>query len=179
MQDRAGAVWLVADFFTHCHRISGRVNVRNKKLADQLNDSNTDYLDIEDAYISNTERPADITASHLTSVLRKSNVTAAVVARTEDGMPRDHMYGSYFGTVLRKVFIAVPSFEIEGNLRLSGSLDMRALLTTGTEDFISILDGHMRNASKPDIAFSGGAILVNKNQIEAFFVTEVEEDIEE
>ena len=176
MQDRTSAVWLVADFFTHCHRISGRVNIRNKKLADQLNDSNTDFLSIEDAYISNTERPADITASHMTSVLRKGNVTAAVTARAEDGMPREHMYGSYFGTVLRRVFIAVPSFEIEGNLRLSGSLDMSALLTTGTDDFIPILDGQMKNASNPLISFGGGAILVNKSQIEAFFVTDVEEE---
>jgi hypothetical protein len=179
MQDRSSAVWLVADFFTHCHRISGRVNVRNKKLADQLNDSTSDFLNIEDAYISNTQHPADITASHMSSVLCKSNVTAAIVARAEDGMPRDHMYGSYFGTVLRRVFIAVPSFEIEGNLRLSGTIDLRALLTTGTDDFISVLDGQMKNASKPEITFSGGAILVNKSLIEAFFVTEVEEDTEE
>ena len=115
----------------------------------------------------------------MTSILRKGNVSAAIVARAEDGMPREHMYGSYFGTTLRRVFIAVPSFEIEGNLRLSGQLDLRALLSTGTDDFISVLDAQMRNATSPDVAFSGGAILVNKSQIEAFFVTDVEEDTKE
>ena len=114
MSEHTRTSWLVADFFTHSYRISGRVDVRRRRLADQLNDHTTAFLQLEDTYVSNIERPADITASHASSILRKNNITAVVVARQEDGVPREHAYGSYFGAYLRKVFVTIPSFEIEG-----------------------------------------------------------------
>lgn len=166
--------WLVADFFTHRYRISGRMNVHYRKLADQLNDHTTIFLQLEDAYISNIEHPADIVASHASSILRKPNIAAVVVARQEDGLLKEHTYGSYFGTYLRKVFLTVPDFDIEGYLRLSGKLDLRTVLTSGTDKFIAILDGHMRCSVRPDITFTGGAILVNKDQIGAFWIEEEE-----
>jgi hypothetical protein len=168
------SAWLVADFFTYHYRISGRVDVYHRNLADQLNDHTTVFLQIEDVYVSNIEHPADIVANHTKSVLRKNNIIAVVVARQKDGLPREHTYGSYFGSYLRKVFLTIPAFDIEGQLRLSGKLDLRTVLTTGTDKFISILDGHMRSSVRPDITFTGGAILVNKDQIGAFSVEEEE-----
>ncbi len=172
MQEQLNTTWLVADFFAHSYRISGRVDVRHKKLADQLNDHTTAYLQLEEVYVSNIEHPADITAGHSTSILRKQNITAVVVAQQEDGLPREHSYGSYFSTYLRKVFATVPFFEIEGYLRLSGRLDLRTVLTTGTDNFVSILDGRMRSSVRLDVVFTGGAILVNKNHIGGFWVEE-------
>ena len=174
MQQRLGDAWLVADFFSHAYRISGRVNVRQSKLADQLNDQTTAFLQLQDVYVSSIDHPADITASHPTSILHKRNVTAVIVAHQEDGLPKEHSYGSYFGTYLREVFITFPSFEVEGNLRLSGRLDLRTVLTSGTDDFISILDGQMKSSVRPDITFSGGAILINKTHVGAFWVKEEE-----
>jgi hypothetical protein len=175
MSEQTYSNWLVTDFFTHSYRISGRVNVRNQKLADQLNDHNTSFLLIDDAYVSNSQHPADIAASHASAILHKHNVIAAVVPRQEDGLPREHTYGSYFSVYLRKVFLTVPFFEIEGHLRLSGKLDLRTVLTTGTDDFIVILDGQMRSSVRPDVTFTGGAVLVKKEHIGAFWVQEKEE----
>ena len=172
MEEQLRTTWLVADFFTHSYRISGRVDVRHQKLADQLNNHTTAFLQLEDAYVSNIEHPADITASHASSVLCKNNVTAVVVALQEDGLPREYTYGSYLGTYLRKIFFTVPSFEIEGYLRLSGRLDLRTVLTSGTDDFTPILDGQMRFSLHPDVAFTGGTILVNKDHIGTFRVEE-------
>ncbi len=166
--------WLTADFFAHSYRISGRVSVRTQKLADQLNDHTTAFLVIEDAYVSNSEHPADIVASHASAILYKRNIIAVVVPRQEDGLPREHTYGSYFGVYLSKVFLTVPSFEIEGYLRLSGKLDLRTVLTSGTDDFIIILDGRMKSSVRPDITFTGGAVLVRKEQIGAFWVQKEE-----
>lgn len=170
MQAQSSSAWLTVDFFTYSYRISGRVNVRQQRLAEQLNDHGSAFLQLEDAYISNVEHPAEISASHVTSVLRKQNITAAVVANVDDGLPREHTYGSYFGTYLRRVFLTVPSFEIEGDLRLSGKLDLRTVLTSGTDDFICVLDGQMKSSSRPDVTFSGGAILVNKDHIVSFYI---------
>jgi len=174
MEEQLRTSWLVADFFVHSYRISGRVGVRHRKVADQLNDHTTAFLQLEDAYISNIEHPADITASHAKSVLCKQHITAVIVPRQEDGLPREHTYGSYFGTHLRRVFITVPAFELEGYLRLSGKLDLRTVLTSGTDEFVTILDGQMRASLRPDVTFTGGAILVNKAYIGAFWVEEEE-----
>ncbi|MBE9508123.1 MAG: hypothetical protein IMY86_08740 [Chloroflexi bacterium] len=172
MQEQPSSAWLVADFFTHSYRISGRVNVRHQKLGAQLNDQTTAFIPIEDAYVSNIEHPADIATSHASAVICKSNISAVIVARQEDGLLKEHTYGSYFGTYVRKVFLTVPAFEIEGSLRLSGKLDLRTVLTTGTDDFVIILDGQMKSSVRTDVTFTGGAILVNKDHIGAFCVAE-------
>ncbi len=167
-----GGTWLVADFFVHSYRMSGHLNVRQKKLADQLNDRTSDFLSLENVYISSIERPADIVVSYPSSILRKSNIIAVVVARQEDGLSREQAYGSYLGVYLHDVFITVPFFEIQGGLRLSGRADLRTVLTTGASEFISILDGQMRSSVHPDIVFDGGIILVNRERIGAFWIEE-------
>ncbi|HDQ72225.1 MAG TPA: hypothetical protein ENN19_09025 [Chloroflexi bacterium] len=175
MQEKLRTAWLVVDFFTHRHRLSGRLNVRHKKLADQLNDTTSSFIELEDAYISNISQSADIIASYSSVILRKAKLTAVIVAQQEDGLRRDQSYGSYFGAYLRQVFITTSSLEITGHLRLSGKMDMRTVLTTGTDAFIPILDGEMRIALLRDAIFTGGMILVNKNQIGAFCIVEEKE----
>ena len=172
MQEHLRTTWLAADFFIHHYRISGRVNVRSRKLADQLNDQTTSFLRLRDAYVSNIQRPADIITNHPAAILCKDNIVVVAVLHREDGMPREHAYGSYFDTYLRKVFIIIPSFEIEGYLRLAGKQDPRAVLTSGTDRFIPIFDARMRSSLRPDVTFTGGAILVNKNYIGAFCMLE-------
>ncbi len=172
MGERLSGAWLVAEFFVHSYRMSGRLDVRHKKLADQLNDHTTDFLSLEDVYVSNIERPADIAVSYPSSILRKQNITAVVVARQEDGLSREHSYGSYFGAYLRPIFITIPFFEIKGHLRLSGRVDLRTVLTTGTSGFLPILDGQMASSVRMDLEFAGAIILVNKDHIGAFWVEE-------
>ncbi len=174
MRDKLRTSWLTADFFTHRHRLSGRLDVRHKKLADQLNDMTTSFIELEEAYISNINHPADIIANYTSVILRKPNLTAVLVAQQEDGLRRDQSYGSYLGTYLRPVFLTTTSLEITGQLRLSGKLDLRTVLTTGTDAFISILDGEMRVALLSDVIFTGGIILVNKDQVGIFCIAEEE-----
>ncbi len=165
MREQLGTSWLVADYFTYRHRVSGRLDVRSKKLATQLNDTASSFIELEDAYISNVERPAEIIASYATSIIRKRNITAVAVARQEDGLLREQTYGSYMGAYLPRVFLTIPAFEIEGYLRLSSKLDLRTVLTSGTDFFIPVLDATMRSSIRPDFVFTGGAILVNKEHI--------------
>ena len=174
MPENLSTGWLIADFFVHSYRISGRVDVRQNRVADQLNDHRTSFMQIEDVYISNIERPARISASHSISILRKQSISAVVVAGQEDGLPRERTYGSYGGTYLRHVFVTIPSFEIKGELHIAGRTDLRTVLTTGTADFVPILNGRMRSALDPDTVFTGGAILVNKTHIGSFSVEEEE-----
>jgi hypothetical protein len=163
---------VVADFLTQSYRISGSVDVSSRKLADRLEDRTSSFLQLENAYISNIEHPADIVASHTIAILRKEKIIAAVVSREEDGLSRKYTYGSYLGTRVQRAFLIVPAFEIQGYLRFSGTSDLRATLTSG-DRFLPVLDAEMKFSVRPDITFAGGVILVNRGHIEALW--EVEE----
>ncbi len=157
--------WVAADFFMHSYRISGSVDVRRLPLADQLNDRTTSYLMLEDAYVSPIDRPGDITASYSMAALRKENITMAVLVSRDDGLSKKHSYGSYFGMSLKNVFLTVPQFEVRGFLQIVGKFDLHALLATGTDRFMPLVDGTTFASLKPDIQFNGGMILVNKDAV--------------
>jgi hypothetical protein len=167
--------WVTADFFTHSYRISGSVDVRRLPLADQLNDLTTSYLMLEDVYVSPIDRPGDITASYTIAALRKENITMAVLVHKDDGLSKKHSYGSYFGTSLRNIFVTVPQFEVRGFLQVVGKFDLHALLATGTDPFMPVLDGTTFASLKPEIQFDGGIILVNKDAVGVMCVKEEED----
>ena len=159
---------LMVDFFTRYHRISGGVDVHSRKLADQLEDRTTDFLELEGAYISRVEHPGDIIASHTVSVLRKENILVAVVVREEDGLTSGESYGSYLGPHLQRAFLIVSDFEVQGHLRLWGKRHLRSVLTSG-KMFVTVLDGQMRYSARPDVEFTGAVILVNRTRVEAIW----------
>ena len=170
MREPLRTTWLAAEFFTHHHRITGRVDVRQQKLADQLNNRTTSFLRLEDAYVSNIERPTEIIASYEDAYIRKDRLIAVLVAQQEDALPREGSYGAYLGTSLLKAFMTVPTFEVRGYVRLSTKMDLRVVLTTGTDDFIAVLDGELHSATQQGLGFKSDAILVNKQHIEIFWV---------
>lgn len=161
---------IVVDFFTHSYRISGQVDVRKQTLAEMLNDRTTDFLVVDDAYVSPIDRPGEIVASYPYATLAKANLTLALVANQEDALPRKQAYGSYYGAYLYKIFLTVPTFEVSGYLRLSARVDLRRILAVAEEDFLVIVDGRARGSVRPDIVFNAGGILVNKRHIGAFCI---------
>jgi hypothetical protein len=170
MEEVKDAHWLTADFFTQSYRISGHLDVRRKALYDLLNDQTTSFIELEDAYFSPIDRPGDIVATHPASFLSKSNLTLIVVPHRDDAISRKHTYGSYFGTFLARVFFVVPGFQVEGYLRLSTKMDLRRVLSTGTDDFIPVLDGRVRASIRSDVTFTGGGVLVNKRLIGGYSI---------
>ena len=97
-----------------------------------------------------------------------------ILVEKEDGMSKKESYGSYFGTSLRSVFITVPQFEMRGFLRVVGKFDLHALLATGTDRFMPLLEGTTFASFNTDFQFNGGMILVNKDAVGTMCVEEVE-----
>ncbi len=161
---------LTAEFVTHHHRISARVDVHQFKLADQLNSRVTDFIHLEDVYVSNIEQPAAISACYQDAFVRKTSILAVIVPREEDALPRDHAYGTYMTPVPFRVYMTVPTFEIRGTMLLPSRMDLRVVLTTGTVDFVPILNAEMLSAVRQDMSYSSVAILVSKQHIEVFWV---------
>ena len=167
--------FVLADFLAHNYRISGEVNVRSRPLADTLNDVTTDYIEIENIYVSPIQDPADLKAHYQIGSLRKDNISKVILTRLEHGMSKTTTYGSYIGYTLRPVFLTVPGFEVRGLLEVAPKINIRAFMATYAERFIPITEATATVTLNPNVRFQGGIILVNKQQVGVFCLSEEEE----
>ena len=144
-----------------------------RPLADTLNDPSTDFIQVDNIYVSPIQSPADIKANYDVGAIRKENISIVVVVREEDGRPTSAAYGSYMGRILRPVFLTVPGFEIRGFVEMQPQADIRTYMVNA-ERFIPISDGKAAVSLNPDLTFQGGIILVHKENIGIFCMLEEE-----
>lgn len=156
---------VVADFFSHGHRVSGAYDARQNSLGDALYDSTSAYLVIENAYVSSIRRAGEITANHPIAVVVKDNLSFALTMDVNDALRRDQKYGSYSGLQLMPISITLPFFDLAGFLRIPGRLDPRVLLASTTERFLTLVDVTVQVTFTPELSFQGAAALVNKAHI--------------
>lgn len=158
---------LSADIFTRSHRFSAQINIGNRRLADVLNDRMTDFLPVQNVYVSRINVPGEIVGRYDKAALEKHHITFVVLPTESDGLSKEHNYNA-FSKSTQNIFIALPSFEITGQLNIIGKFDLKAILAIGTTRFMPIFQGNAENAFFPDVEFSGPVILVNKEAV-AFF----------
>jgi hypothetical protein len=164
--------FVTADFLAHNYRISCEINVGTHPLADLLNDPRTDFVAVENLYVSSIHRPADIIAGHRYGAIYKNSIAMAIVTRERDGRPTGDAYGSYHGRSQYKAFITVPGFEVQGKLEAGPNMNARVYLANVAPPFIPILRGMASVSLNPDIRFESGVILVNKALVGAICLTE-------
>ncbi len=175
MVRRSVAGLTVVDFFTQGYRISGYLDVRSQNLGDLLNDRLRTYLELVNVYIARINNPGEIVATSPRAELSKDRLLFAI-APTEEGFVQAGRTTSYFGKQSRHAWLALPSFEIEGEFRFAGrTLDMESYLTREPGTHIPILNATARATAWPDFGFSGEVLLVNKQSIELFCLGEDQE----
>ncbi len=162
---------LAADFFTTAYRMSGHVDTGKRRLADILSDRLSDFLLLKDVYVSRIYKPGEIVAYYQVGSLIKERITFVVLPTEADGLSKDHTYPA-LTRQMRRVFITVPSFELQGSLKVVGKLDLQALLATGTDRFMPLLKATASSSLLPQVQFSGPVILVNKSSVELFCVAD-------
>ena len=160
---------LQVDFFTHAHRLSTQMNVYGRPLADQLNDPRVSWIELEMAYISRIERPAEIIADYAISTLRKDHIMFAMISGSTDGaIKKIAMSSSFYARLLYRVWVATRSFEVTGAIEWTGKLDLHTLLVTNADRFMCIFNATATSTVFPAIRFSADLMLVNKEAIEMF-----------
>ncbi|GAB4547899.1 MAG: hypothetical protein Kow0063_42700 [Anaerolineae bacterium] len=162
---------LAADFFTTAYRMSAHVDTGKRRLADILSDRLSDFLLLQDIYVSRIYKPGEIVAHYKTGSLLKDRITFVVLPTEADGLSKDHVYPA-LTRQMREVFVTVPSFEIQGALRVVGKLDLQALLSIGTDRFMPLLHATASSSLLPQVQFSGPVILVNRSSLELFCVAD-------
>ncbi|MCD4738538.1 MAG: hypothetical protein K8R89_04690 [Anaerolineae bacterium] len=154
-----------AEFFSQSYRLSCTFDARHHSLGDLLYATTSDYLMLDNAYISPIDHPSHISADYPRVVIIKGSLTFALTTYKDDALRHDQKYGGYLGTQLTTVFITLPHFEITGELRIPGRFDPRILLSSQTGMFITLLNVTARLTSNQEITYHGEAAIINKNQI--------------
>lgn len=157
-----------ADFLTPSYRVSGEVSLRGDTLLDQLNDHMALFLQLERMFVSPLREPAILVGNFRMGQLRKGSVALVVLKDTDDGMP--FRRGQYSGRdhVSRPMVVVTGGFEVRGALRLHSSVNYVDFLRTTPEQFVPFFDASASVVTQREIVFQGGAILVNRTQIEVF-----------
>lgn len=160
---------MTADIFTSSHRFSAQISLGHRRLADVLNDRMTDFLTVENVYVSRINEPGNIIGTLNNASLLKSQITFIVVPTEEDGLSKEHKYNAFSKSV-ENVFVTLPSFEITGKLEIIGKFDLKAILAIGTTKFMPIFNGNAKNTFYPDVQFTAPVIIVNKTSVALFSV---------
>ncbi|MEA2008856.1 MAG: hypothetical protein U9O54_07025 [Chloroflexota bacterium] len=154
-----------ADFFSQNYRLSSTIDARRRSLGDLLYDQTTSYLTVDGAYISPIDFPSRISGNFPSAVIIKESLTFALTSNQNTVFRRDQKYGQYYAPRLYKIFVALPYFEITGDLLLPGRSTPQILLTSKTEGFLTLLDVTAKVVSKPEITYHGEACIVSKNKV--------------
>lgn len=158
---------IIADFFAQGYRVSGTYVVSKRPLADEIYDPTTNYLQLEEAYLSPIMDPAKISAYYALTLFDKSNLDFVLTLDKKDGLRRDQTYG--MGNFQLSVCLTVPFFELTGHIYLlNRNFNPRIYLSTDAGAFITVLDVTAHSTFNPDISYQGGAALINRAHISFF-----------
>ena len=159
---------LAVDFFTRGYRVSGHISTRVKTVGDILDDRLLSYVELDNVYISRIINPGEIVAAYPLAQLHKSSLLFAITS-SEQRLSKVARSISYFGRQSVPVWLALPTFEIEGKLQTAGlSFDLSMYLAKAPEDFMIVAEGVARVAARPEVTFGGEAFLVNKTRVDLF-----------
>ncbi len=160
--------YVAGEFLTRSYRISGEVVLHGEPLLDQLNNQNTLFLTLERAFVSPLLDPATLAGNYNTAEIRKDRIGIAVLTLLKDGLP--YREGRYIGRdhIDRQVLVVAAGFEIRGAIRLHPSVNVANFIRTTPEDFIPLFNATATMTAQRQIVFQGGAILLNRKQIEVF-----------
>ncbi len=163
-----------ADFLTESYRISGEVALKNQPLVDMLNDKLTGFIRGENVYVSPVHDPATFTAQGGVGNLRKDRIGLVVLAREEDGQSRHSLYQTQTSQPTTfSLFATMPGFEVRGALRQTSLIDIENMLMQSVDRFITIFRATAKVTSNPELQFTGGAILLNRELATLFFVEKI------
>mgnify|MGYP001220316899 CR=1 FL=1 len=158
------------DLFTDAYRVTGRVLVGTGGIHAELASPNSDFLELQDAYISRIHQPGEIISHYKVAAFRKDNINFIVLQDRREGIPVGTQHGRSIFTRGRSlsIFLTVPSFEIAGEIMHDGKIAPREILVQTIGRFLLVFSAKASASLYPDISYSGDLILIHKDRIGIF-----------
>ncbi|MBK8984471.1 MAG: hypothetical protein IPM39_00075 [Chloroflexi bacterium] len=158
------------DLFTDAYRVTGRVLVATGGIHAELANPNSDFLELQDAYVSRIHLPGEIISHYKAAAFRKDNINFIVLQDRREGIPVGTQHGRSVFTRGRSltIFLTVPSFEIVGEIMHDGKIAPREILVQSIGRFLLVFSAKASASLYPDISYSGDLILIHKERIGLF-----------
>lgn len=158
------------DLFTDAYRVTGYATVGAGGIQAELANPNSNYLELENAYISRMHQPGEIVASYNICAFRKDNISFILLQDRREGIAVGTQHGPSVFTRGRTAiaFVTVPAFEIVGEILHDGKIAPRDILVKSPGNFQPLFSARASAALYPDITYSGDLILVHKELVGIF-----------
>jgi hypothetical protein len=164
---RPNQIQTVADFFSQGYRVSGMFVSDNRTLSDVMYDITTNFVRLQDAYLSPITDPAKISAYYSTTLLNKASLDFIITIDPKDGLRRDQRFT--LGQYQFSIFLTVPFFQITGILHsLTRAFNPRSYLGSDAGSFITLINVTATCTFNPSVQYKGGAALVSRDNIGFF-----------
>lgn len=158
-----------ADFFTTAHRISAQVQTGPRPLNDLLNDRSQSYLLAFNASVVPLGEAAGRDRVHLPfAYLSKENLIFVLVSSREVRPPERSRYAA----LEREVLVTLAGFEVRGRHLGPQRADLWNFTPATLDPFVLLMGATARIAARPEVAFSGEVILVNRSRLESYCLVE-------
>lgn len=168
---------LIAEFLSESYRVSGEVSVRDQPLVDQLNDKMSNFVKVENVYLSPLDNPSVFRAQSAIGHVRKDSLSLVVLPREEDGYARHTLYRNLGHAAIGfSLYAAILGFEVRGGLKVSSQVDVDTMLMQSVDRFITVYRATATLTSHPDMEFTGGAILLNRELATLFTVERIKSE---
>jgi len=159
------------EFLSREYRISCEVSIRDHPLMDTLNDRQSQFISAENVYISPIEDPTVFLAQRAQAVVRKDQITLAILRREEDGYARSVLHRNLRQVpIVYSMTVILPGMEIRGGLKIASAAEADIVMAQGSDRFVAIYYGTATLIDNHDMQFAGGAVLVNREHAQMLFV---------
>jgi hypothetical protein len=161
-----------AEFFTHQHRIVGRMRLGGLRLTDVLNDDLTSSLELTSVEISRHLSPEKVVATYASALLDKKGILFAI-SGAQSGSAAERSFFKHVDTTEWEVLVTVPFFELRGKFHVRGTGDLKRMLVSWTGQFIPLTQATAVFTLYPQVTFTGDVIIVNRTHTELICSDEV------
>ena len=155
------------DLFTDSYRVSGRAMIGTGGIYAELDNPNSSFLELQDAYISRINEPGEIILSYETAAFRKDNINFIILQDRREGVAVGTQHGRSVFTRGRptQLFVTVPSFEISGTVMYEGSATPQSLVIQSFGSYLMAFDAEAKASVRPELTYSGDLIMIHKDRI--------------
>ena len=173
--ERPSQYQIVADFFSQGYRVSGMFRSANRMLSDVLYDITTNFIRLQDAYLSAITDPATILSYYHDTLLTKVSLDFVITIEQKDGLRRDQRF-TMNNQYNVNIFLTVPFFQISGTIHsMTRSFNPRSYIGADAGPFITLTDVTATCTYNPTVQYRGGAALVSRDHI-GFFGESIDEE---
>lgn len=168
MSQKGTAVTLL----TASHRFQGEINTGGQRLQEILNNSLTDYLQLENAQIYTLANQDEMLHAEKRATVHKSQLQLAVIGAQKHEAPEKRqnyrVQKSFY-----EVFCVAGSYEITGLLHLPRyTVDTIAILARDLKVFFPLTEAMVTYDVRTRSSLTASVVLVNKSALSLFQISD-------